>query len=174
MLATLIGVAERSARRVVLGGLDIALHSRLAEEAVERVLASPLMERAVSRALQGPLVEAVARDLERYAVIERATGPLLDGEELERVVARLIDSHLADEAVRRLLASDDLWLVVDTVARSPSVTEAIGRQGVGFAEQVAGTVRVRSQSADARLEQVARRLLRRPPRNGGLPSQPAP
>jgi uncharacterized RDD family membrane protein YckC len=49
--------------------------------------------------------------------------------------------------------------MVDEIAHSPAVTDAIGEQSVGFAEQVAGQVRVRSQRADARVERVARRLL---------------
>jgi hypothetical protein len=63
--------------------------------------------------------------------------------------------------VARLLESEDLWLLVDEVARSPSVTEAISHQGVGFAEQMAGVVRARSRTADARVERLARRVLRR-------------
>jgi hypothetical protein len=53
--------------------------------------------------------------------------------------------------------------VVDEVARSPAVTEAIAHQGAGFADQVAGELGERSRRADARLERVARRLLRRRP-----------
>jgi hypothetical protein len=72
----------------------------------------------------------------------------------------VIQSPLLDEAVERLLESEDLWLLVDEVARSPAVTEAIGSQGLGFADQVAQDVRNRSLRADDRLEHAARRLLR--------------
>jgi hypothetical protein len=161
---------------------------RAAQGAVERVLVSAFMEQAVDRALSGPLVETVSRDVVRYSVIERAVQPLaeaglaeeiavriLEGPELERVVARALDSaaterlvarviesRAVDEAVARLLESDDLWLLVDQIARSPAVTEAIGQQGVSFADQVAGSVRGRSRAADDRVERVARRFLRRP------------
>jgi len=60
-----------------------------------------------------------------------------------------------------LLESDELWLLVDEIAGSPSVTRAISQQGVGFADQVAGVVRRRSERADARLERAAHRLVRR-------------
>jgi len=66
-----------------------------------------------------------------------------------------------DEAVARLLESDDLWVLVDEIARSPSVTDAISHQGMGFADQVAAAVRERSLRADARLEHAARRLVHR-------------
>jgi hypothetical protein len=86
---------------------------------------------------------------------------VLESPQAERLVARVIESRLLDEAVTRLLESEELWLLVDEVARSPSVTEAISHQGVGFAEQMAGVMRDRSRTADARVERLARRLLRR-------------
>jgi hypothetical protein len=168
---------------VTLAALDAVLASRLAGDVVERIAASPIGERALSGALEGPLVEAVARDLVRYRVadrllseelVETTTRRVLEGAELERVVeaalesptveriiGRAIDSRLADQAVVRLLQSDDLWLLVDEVARSPAVTAAIARQSASFADQVAGGVRTRSSNADAWLERRARRLLRR-------------
>ena len=51
--------------------------------------------------------------------------------------------------------------MVDEIARSPAVTEAITQQSLGFADQVAGGVRDRSRNADEVLERVARRALRR-------------
>ena len=166
----------RRAEELTLVALDAALASRLGAEAVDRVLGSELATRTVSRALEGPLVEAVARDVVRYAVIERLADGLLEDPELERLLeralespatermlVRVLESRLVDEAVRRVLAGEELWLVVDEVAQSPAVTEAIARQSVSFADQVAGQVRVRSRSADERLERAARRVLRRPP-----------
>jgi hypothetical protein len=165
----------RRAEDLTLAALDAALASRLGAEAVDRVLGSELASRAVSRALEGPLIEAVARDAVRYAVIERLANGLSDDPELERLLGRalespatermlvrVLESRLVDEAVRRLLDGEELWLVVDEIAQSPAVTEAIARQSVSFADQVAGQVRDRSRSADARLERAARRVLRKP------------
>ena len=60
----------------------------------------------------------------------------------------MIQGPLLDEAVSRLLESEDLWLMVDVIAQSPAVTEAISRQSIGFADQLADwmadTVVVRS------------------------------
>ena len=65
----------------------------------------------------------------------------------------------AQRALRRrrqgLLKTDGLWRLVDEVARSPSVVEAIAHQGTGFAEQVGGRARSRSRRADAWVERVA-------------------
>jgi hypothetical protein len=167
--------ATDTAGRAALAGLDALLDWRYTDEAVERVLASPVANRAVGHALRGPLVDAIARDLTRYAVLERVAdelvidedalervvGTALESPAVERVATQVIESRLLDTIVERLLESEELWLLVDEIARSPAVTEAIGQQSVGFADQVAGQVRVRSQRADARVERVARRLLRR-------------
>lgn len=163
-------LALRTLDSVTLAAVDAALGSRTAERVVDRLFASPLMERAVSRALGGPLVEAVGRQLVHSAVIERLADTALGDEALEallaspaveRIVARTIQSRVMDEAVSQLLESEELWLLVDEIARSPAVTEAITQQGLGFADQVAGGVRVRSRNADTWLEGAARRALRR-------------
>jgi hypothetical protein len=172
--------AERRARRALgeraedaaLATLDALLASRVGAEAVDRVLASELATRTVGKVLEGPLIEAVARDVVRYAVLERVLDDAelervlvaaLDSPAAERLLARVLESRLLDEAVRRLLEGEELWLVVDEIAQSPAVTDAITRQSIGFADQVAGGVRGRSRNADAWLERTARRALRRPP-----------
>ncbi len=73
----------------------------------------------------------------------------------------MIQSKLLDEAVDQLLESDELWLLVDEVAHSPAVTDAITQQSASFADQVAGGMRARSRNADAWIEAKARRVLRR-------------
>jgi hypothetical protein len=113
--------------------------SDAAFDALDAVLASRFAEEVVDHVLESPLVR-------------RTTTRVLDGPELDRV---------ADQAAARLLETDALWRVVDEIARSPAVTEAIAKQSVGFADQVAGGVRARSRSADVWVEQRARRLLRR-------------
>jgi hypothetical protein len=139
---------DRVLRYALLGAVDRVAGSHLAREAADRVLRSGVADEAVSRVLDGPeLEEFVDRVLESPAV--------------ERLVARAIDSRLMDQAVEHLLESDDLWHLVDEIARSPSVTEAIGHQGIGFADQIAAAVRQRSRRADARIEHTARRLVGR-------------
>jgi hypothetical protein len=133
----------RRAEQVTLATLDAVLASRVGEEAVDRVLDNELAKRAIARA-----VERVADEM--------GEGPALDSPAMDRLVARLLES-------------EELWLVVDEIAQSPAVTEAITRQSVGFADQVAGQVRDRSRSADARLERAARRVLRRPPNGPASP-----
>jgi MoxR-like ATPase len=76
--------------------------------------------------------------------------------------------------VDRALASADVWRLVDEVAQSPALAEAVARQGAGFADQVADEVGDRTRRADARLERAARRMLRRSPQAGHGPGSFAP
>ena len=145
-MTSLVGTALRPARNALtlagetvehaaLAGLDSALESRFAREAVDRILDSPGFDRLVQSALQSP--------------------------GLERVVTHTIESRLLDTVVERLLETDELWLLVEEIAESPAVTGAISRQSTSFANLIAGEVRVRSGRADTGLERVARRGLRR-------------
>ena len=97
---------------------------------------------AVDRVLASALVDAAARSALDNAVIER-----------------VLEDGVVDRAVERLLESDELWQLVNAVAYSPAVTDAIAQQSIGFADQVAGGVRARSRSADAWIETRVRRAL---------------
>ena len=138
-----------------------ALATRAAEQAIDGALRSELLGRAVDDALRGPLVETVSRDIVRYSVIERAARPLAEAGLAEAIAARILDGPELERIVAQVLESEELWILVEQIVRSPAVTDAIGRQGLSFADQVAGAVRGRSRSADDRVEHVARRLVRR-------------
>ena len=136
-----------------LAGLGLTLE-RHARHALVRSASGPALvalERIVAATLESP---GVGRLADR----------VLDDAVTERLVARVIDGALVDEVVARLERSEELWALVERIARSPAVTDAISSQGMGFADQVSGVVRDRSTTADARVEGIARRLLRREPR----------
>jgi len=63
--------------------------------------------------------------------------------------------------VAQMLTSEAIWVLVAEIAASPSVTDAITHQGVGFAEQVGAKARDRSRSADTRLQDLVQRIGRR-------------
>jgi hypothetical protein len=150
------------ARWALLTALDAAL------SVLDDVLASSLTKEAADRVLASRLSEEV---------LERLIGRVVDSPEAERLVGRLIDSRLAETAMLELLENEGLWVLVEEIVQSPAVTAAIGQQGVGLANQVAGAVRQRSVAADNRLERLARRLARRAPRTvapeGGEPAPAA-
>ena len=138
--------------------------ARLCDHFVMRPAATAIS--AVQRRVEDAVLAAVEDSLDRAianGLVERIVDRLVAEGVIERAVDRVFDEQrVIDEIVKRLIESEGLWVLVDEIAQSPAVTEAIGRQSIGFADQVAGEVRKRSRSADARLERVARRALRRP------------
>jgi hypothetical protein len=153
--------AAGAVSRGALGALDAVLASRFADDAVQRVLASPLPETAAREVIRLRVLERVADRLLSEPDLARMVQAALDSEAVEELAGRVIDSRLVDEVVVRLLESEDLWLLVDEIARSPSVTDAIASQSASFADDIAGRVRVSTRSADTWLETRARRALRR-------------
>lgn len=157
-----------------LAAADGALKSPLAHDAMARIAASPLaddvLQRVITETIDSPEVERLVTQTVDRADVERFFGRVMDSPLLDVAVTRLIDSRLMDLVVARLLESEALWVLIDEVAASPSVTAAISKQGVGFANQVAGATRDRSRTADDRLERLAARLMRRAPRASGEPA----
>jgi hypothetical protein len=174
-----------------LSAADAALNSSLAREAVARIVASPLaddvLQRLVAQTMDSPELDRLVAqtvevaDVERFvgrvvdsAILDLAVARVIDSRMLDAAVVRFIDSPLLDLAVARLLQTDALWVLIDEVASSPAVRAAVSRQGLGFANQVAGAARERSRTADDRLERIAARLTRRAPRGaGGANGEPA-
>ena len=192
--------------RASLGVLDALLERLLAEDAldlmIKRIEAAEVPERVADRMLDDGIAERVAtrviegQELERMlvealssdqmqgaltrALEHEAVGHLLErlvaSPGNERLVALLIDSPLPEEIVRQLLETEALWVFVDEIARSPSVTEAIAHQGAGFVDEIADRARDRSRSADQWVQRIARRVGRRGdgPPGAPLPDIPAP
>jgi hypothetical protein len=102
---------------------------------------------------------------------------------MERLVTRAIESRLTeatmarliDDAVVRLPQSEALWSLVDEVAQSPAVMDAITAQSRGVADDVANDLRERSRDADDWLERTVRRVWHRRGHGGGpAPGMPEP
>lgn len=120
--------------------------------AVERRTRAALGAAAGSMALDALDVvlagEAIDRVLERI----EAAGVV------QRIAERILEDGIAEQIVTLLLESEELWTLVDEIARSPSVTEAISHQSAGFVDQITDTVRDRSRDADTWVQNAARRL----------------
>ena len=151
---------------------ETVLEGDALESVLERVDAADVPRRVVDRMLAAGVVEQTAERIVAGPELERAIETALDSAAAERLVGQVIESRLLDEAVDRLLESEDLWLLVEEIARSPAVSEAITQQSMGFADQVADGVRARSRRADVWLERAARRALRRGTADD-LPDEPA-
>ena len=135
----------------------------LGDVAARAAVGSGLIERIAGEMLEAGVAEHVADRVLAGPELDRLVTRVLEDQATERLVAQVLDSRLLDESVKRVLVSEELWLVVDEIARSPAVTSAISQQGMGFADQVVEEVGVRSRRADAWLERAARRMLNRTP-----------
>jgi len=172
-------------------GLRGALASDGARQLVDCVFDSQLMERTLGSALdrarlQAGLRGALASDGARQLVdsvfdsgffdqlMERTLTSALDSARVQAALRRALasdgarqlvdsffDSGLFDQFMERLAASDALWRLIDEIATSPTVTAALSKQGLGFADQVGDLMRDRSRKADHRAERIADRLTRR-------------
>jgi hypothetical protein len=148
--------------------LDAVVTKMMEDQVIDRVL-----ERAEAAGVAQRVVDRVLED----GVIEQIAERVLSGPEIERIVAAGFRSALPEEVIEQLLASEAVWILVDEIARSPSVTEAIAHQGTGFLEQVAGKARDRSRRADTRVQRLAQRLGRHgreetEPGRGGISPSP--
>jgi hypothetical protein len=153
------GVAQHVAQRMLEDGI--------AEQIVTRVLQGPELDQILTNAVDSERTrDGLARVLESEAV-ERLLDRLLSSPAGERLVAQVLGSPLLTETVTRLLESEQLWILVDEIARSPSVTEAITSQSASFVDQVTDRVRVSSRDADAWVERAARRMGRRRKNDAG-------
>jgi hypothetical protein len=151
------GVAERIA--------DAVLRDGMVEHVAARVLKGPELARLVELGMGSEHLEAAMVGALESPGAERLLARAVESPAMERLVAQVIQSQLLDETFQRLLESPELWVMIEEIARSPAVTEAITQQSLGFADQVAVELRRGSSGADEWLERTARRVRWR--RGGG-------
>jgi hypothetical protein len=170
VLAACVAAGERAAAGAVEQALTSRQAAALVERIADRLLAQGLAERFIERLLEAP-------------ELERLLGVALDSPGMERLVTRAVESRLTeatmarliDDAVSRLPQTEALWALVDEVAQSPAVLDAITSQSRGVADDVASDLRERSRDADDWLERTARRVWHRRGRGGGAaPGMPEP
>lgn len=168
------------AERAIGHALARAESTGLPEQIADRLLADGMAERLAGRLLEGPELDRIAllavesASLRAEAALasaqfERLVAVTLESAGMERLVAQVLSSRVVEDAVARLIDdavarmpdSEPVWQLIDEIAQSPAVLDAISQQSAGFADLVAGEVRDRTRSVDDRLEHGARRLFRR-------------
>jgi len=180
-------LAEHAVTRALSGELvDVfareAVHYAVLERISDRLLEAGLAEQLAQRFLAGPELERMVALVLESDRVEASLAAALESADLERLITRVVESRLIEETVTRLVdetaarlpESQALWALIDEVAQSPAVTDAIAQQGLGLADEVAGEVRDRSRAADVWLERAARRVLRRRTPGAGTPEPFAP
>ena len=163
-LIGLAGICARAAGSVALGAAAAArAASRPAAAAVRGGLRTPpgQLAGAEARSVLERLDAGGRQDMARIrAELDRA----LDSA-VERFTTDAVSSQRTSRAIERLLDSEELWRLVDRIANSPEVLNAIASASVGLTGVVADEARRRTVTADEFAERVARRILRREPRD---------
>ena len=179
-----LAVARAEQAEIPLRVAERLLADGIAEQVAARLLGGPELERIAALAVESPAMHGAVVDALDSEAAERLLARVLETDGMQRLVVQVLESRVVEDAVTRLIDdaaarlpdSEAMWALIDVIARSPAVTDAIAQQGVGFADPVAGAVRDRSRTGDERLERVARRLLRRrtgPIGGGGAPASGA-
>jgi hypothetical protein len=76
-------------------------------------------------------------------------------------MVRWFASPVYEDLINRVLASEELWHLVEEIAHSPEVMEAITAGSASLAGEVADQVRRRTIVADDIAERITRKVLRR-------------
>jgi len=162
----IVGAAGIGARVTASAALVAVEAARAAARPVSAMvqagLATPPGQsvRSEAEALLESLDAAGRRDIARARVeIDRAVDSAID-----RFTTDALSSQRTSRVLERALESDDLWRIVDRIANSPEVLDAIASATVGLTGVVADEARRRTVTADEFAERIARRLLRRAPR----------
>ncbi len=96
--------------------------------------------------------------------LERNVDRALDSEAAAKATERLLKTDAANRVWDKVLESDEAQKLVERVAEAPEVRAAITSQGIGLLEDFRRGVRRASRQLDTLIENGARRLLRRAPR----------
>jgi hypothetical protein len=165
------GVAERAIERALSGELvDVVANDLIRYEVVERVteqmLAGGVADRALDRATATGVPERLAERMLAQGIADQIATRLLAGPELERIVERALESpgmervvdrivesrlieqtitRVVDDVVGDLPSSEAMWALIDVIAQSPAVTDAITSRAP------ASPIRWRGRCASARV-----------------------
>jgi hypothetical protein len=174
--------AERLPGMGVLAAEGAAVRARARsrlEGLFEDVLRAPEVERAIDRLIAGGLPDAVVRSLLEHRVVERTAAELAATADLEGALTAALENEVTQELLRAVLASPgfdrllvqatdralrgpEVQRVIEHVAASPEIREALTLQSTTLAEEMVAGVRTRAETLDDVAERTVRGWLRRP------------
>lgn len=108
--------------------------------------------------------QGLARRLGLDRVAERGVDRALDSETAAKTTERLLKSDTANRVWDKVLESDEAQKLVERVAEAPEVRAAITSQGIGLVEDLRRGVRRACRRIDTVMENGARRVFRKGPR----------
>jgi uncharacterized RDD family membrane protein YckC len=131
----------------------------------ERPQSNPLQRAAAPFARAGLRgAQELARRLGLDRAVDRGVDRALDSETAAKTTERLLKTDTANRVWDKVLESDEAQKLVERVAEAPEVRAAITSQGIGLVEDLRRGVRRASRRVDTVLENAARRVFRKGPR----------
>jgi uncharacterized RDD family membrane protein YckC len=97
--------------------------------------------------------------------VDRGVDRALESDAVEQTADRVLGSDAAMRVWTKVLESEEAQLLVERVADAPEVRSAIASQGVGLLEDIRQGLRELARRLDTGVERVAKRVLRRQPRD---------
>ncbi|MFM8561412.1 MAG: hypothetical protein ACKOB9_04865 [Solirubrobacterales bacterium] len=173
-----VGAAARTGAQVTMrateGAVEAVMGSKAVQDSIERVVASPAMTGAVDAVVGSPAVQQTLERVVSGPAFASALRTILSPETVDMIADEVVRSQMiqkitvtAMEAgemapiVDAFLEREELWILVQTIAESPAVIDAVRQQGFGFADQVGDEVRGRSRTADQVVARTARTFIGR-------------
>jgi uncharacterized RDD family membrane protein YckC len=109
--------------------------------------------------------QGIAKRLGIDRAVDRGVDRALDSETAAEATERLLKTDTANRVWEKILESDEAQKLVERVAEAPEVRSAITAQGVGVLDDLRRGLRRVARRLDTVVENVARKLLRRPLRD---------
>lgn len=177
-VAGAVGYAARSGAQATIrateGAIETVVGSQAVQDSIERVVASPAMTSAVDavvgseavqetieRVLSGPAVASALETILSPETIDMIADEVARSQMVQKITVAAIEAGEIAPIIDALLEREELWILVQTIAESPAVIDAIRQQGFGFADQVGDEVRGRTRTADEILARTARTFIGR-------------
>lgn len=111
--------------------------------------------------LSSPELERIVTAIVEHEGTERLADRILDSPLARRVGRQAVDAGVVDALLDRLAQREVFWTLIDTVAGSPAVSEAIAVQSRSAVTDVVDGVRDGAAQADDWLERIALRVVGR-------------
>ena len=161
------GALVRARLRSRLEGLlDDVLTAPEVERAIDRVLAGTLPDAIVRSLIENQVVEHVAEELAASIEVDAVATTVLEHETTQRLVAAVIASPGLDQvliqATDRALRGPELQRVIEYVAASPEIRDALQQQSTTLAQEMAQGLRSKAEGLDEIAERTVHGWFRRP------------
>ncbi len=177
-VAGAVGAAARTGAEVTIrateGAVETVMGSKAVQDSIERVVASPAMTSAVDAVVGSPAVQETLERVVSGPAFASALRTILSPETVDMIADEVARSQMVQKItvaameagemapiVDAFLEREELWILVQTIAESPAVIDAVRQQGFGFADQVGDEVRGRSRTADQVVARTARTFIGR-------------